>query len=566
MLIIDNESSELLAVLDKLIERFEYELVEFKEANNDYDLNKIGQYFSAISNEANLKGQQFGWLVFGVRNKDRKIIGSNYRNTSGLDRLKHEISIGTTGGITFIDIFEIYPEEDETKHRIIMFKIPAAVSAIPTGWHDHYYGRNGESLVPLSLEELDRIRGQHKKDWSKQIIEDAKIEHLDAKAITAARENYKRKFNKQHISDEVNQMTDEEFLVKLKLIINGKITNAAMVLLGNSDFDYLMDTPPRIMWRLFDAKGEDKDYEIFNIPFITVVDKVYTKIRNLAYRYMPNQLTLFPSETQQYDTWLIRELLNNCIVHQDYTIGGRIYVNEFDDKIKLTNPGSFLPGDIQAVLIPSYSPPYYRNQLLADAMTNFNMIDTASMGIRKVFKIQRDKFFPMPDYDLSKANEVSVIVYGKIINDNYTRLLFNNPDFDLNTVYLIDRVQKNETINKEQIRHLRKLGVIEGKVPNIYLSASVASMIDEKAQYIKNKGFNDDYYKQMIIDYLKSFKKAKKKDIVELLFDKLPNVFDEKQKDAKVRNLLSSLKQQGIIDTDNRNKRISNWILVKKRD
>ena len=72
--------SELLIVLNHLVKHWEYEVVEFKEAGNDYDKNKIGQYFSAISNEANLKSLQYGWLIFGVRNKDKAIVGSNYRD------------------------------------------------------------------------------------------------------------------------------------------------------------------------------------------------------------------------------------------------------------------------------------------------------------------------------------------------------------------------------------------------------------------------------------------------------------------------------------------------------
>ena len=92
---------ELCSVLNQLILSWESEVVEFKEAGKDYDKNKIGQYFSAISNEANLKGLQHGWLVFGVRNQDRRVMGSDYRNSKGLDKLKQEIAIGTTGGIYF---------------------------------------------------------------------------------------------------------------------------------------------------------------------------------------------------------------------------------------------------------------------------------------------------------------------------------------------------------------------------------------------------------------------------------------------------------------------------------
>ena len=558
-----NENMELFAILDKLIANWESEVVEFKEANLDFDKNKIGQYFSAISNEANLKNIQYGWLVFGVRNKDKKIVGTHYRDTKGLDTLKHEIATDTTGGISFINIYEIYPEVDGEKKRVIMFQIPAAATAIPTGWHDHFYGRNGESLGALSVEELDRIRGQEKRDWSKQIVNNATIKCLDLKALALARQKYKEKMNRPHISAEVDQMTDEEFLTKLKLMIDGKLTNAAMLLLGNEDYDYLFNTPPEASWRLFDSKDSVKDYEIFKIPFISVSDRIFEKIRNLTYRYMPNQMTLFPTETKQYDSWLLRELMNNCIAHSDYTIGGRIYLNEFEDKLILTNPGSFLPGGIEPILKPSYNPPFYRNQLLAESMVKLNMIDTQTMGIRRVFRIQQERYFPLPDYDLSVMGQVRVVVYGNILDENYTRVLFNNPDFDLTTVYLMDRVQKHETISKEAVKHLRKLKVIEGKMPNIYVSAQIAESIGEKAQYVKNKGFDDEAYKKWIISYLESYQKGKKKDFFILLEDKLPDTMDEKQKEYKVQNLLQSLRKSGVIERDSYNQRTSNWVLSK---
>lgn len=158
-----SNDKELLIVLESLIKNWESEVVEFKEATNDFDKNKIGQYFSAISNEANLKQKQYGWLVFGVRNKGKQIVGSDYRDTHGLDILKQEISEETTGNISYIDIFEIYPETNNERKRVIMFQIPAAITATPTAWKGHYYGRNGESLGPLSVEELERIRGKRRR-------------------------------------------------------------------------------------------------------------------------------------------------------------------------------------------------------------------------------------------------------------------------------------------------------------------------------------------------------------------------------------------------------------------
>lgn len=141
-----SNDKELLIVLESLIKNWESEVVEFKEATNDFDKNKIGQYFSAISNEANLKQKQYGWLVFGVRNKGKQIVGSDYRDTHGLDILKQD-----------------YPETNNERKRVIMFQIPAAITATPTAWKGHYYGRNGESLGPLSVEELERIRGKRRR-------------------------------------------------------------------------------------------------------------------------------------------------------------------------------------------------------------------------------------------------------------------------------------------------------------------------------------------------------------------------------------------------------------------
>jgi ATP-dependent DNA helicase RecG len=319
------------------------------------------------------------------------------------------------------------------------------------------------------------------------------------------------------------------------------------------------------MWRLYDSNDMVKDYTEFNIPFITIVDKAYAKIRNLTYRYMPNQSTLFPVETQQYDASLLRELLNNCIAHQDYTIGGRIYLDEFEDMIVVSNPGSFLPGDIREVLKPGYTAPYYRNQLLADAMAKFNMIDTVQMGIRKVFNIQRSRCFPMPDYDLGTPRKVAVRVHGKVLDENYTRLLFERDDLALDTIFLLDRVQKKLPLEKEQYKSLKKLGVVEGKIPNVYVSATIAEIIDERAQYTRNKAMNDKYYMDLIINYLQQFGSGTKADFIKLFSDKLSDVLDDRQKDNKLRYFLTAMHKNGLIERTTRTKRTGAWRLAESK-
>lgn len=561
-----SEKAEYYEILQDLMERWEYEIVEFKEAKGSYSEDKIGQYFSAISNEANLKQQQFGWFILGVsESKERHPVGTSFKqgNPSLLEKFKYEIAKETTDGMTFLDIIELYPVYEGKECRVLMFKVPAAVAGMPTEWKTRYYARSGESLVPLQQYKIDSIRNQERRDWSRQVLPGATIEHLDKDAITFARKQYKEKMNRPHITAEVDEMSDEEFLTKVKLMSGGKVTNAAMLLLGSADHDNLFPNTPSLMWRLIDADGEIKDYEIFTIPFITVTEKLFAKIRNLTYRYMPNQLSLFPKETQQYDTWLLRELLNNCIAHSNYVLGGRIYVNEEEDCISIVNPGDFLPQKIENVLQKTYNPPFYRNQLLAEAMVKFHMIDTATSGIKKVYRIQKDKFFPMPDYDLSNGNQVRVKIYGKILDERYTYILFNHPELDLETVYLLDQVQKGNgsQLSKDAVQYLRKHNLVEGRVNNLYLSAGVSQAIDDEARYIKNKAFDDQYYKDLIVKYLKQYGKAKKKDIRNLLWDKLPDVLSDKQKEYKIGNLLASLKKQEIIYPDSSNQQRASWIL-----
>ena len=548
-------NAEYYETLSNLMERWEYEIVEFKEAKGQYSEDKIGQYFSAISNEANLKNQQYGWFVLGVsEDKKKHPVGTSFKkgDPSLLEKYKYEISKDITDGMTFLDVIELYPVYEGSPKRVLMFKIPAAVAGMPTEWKTRYYARNGESLVPLQQYKIDAIRNQQRRDWSRQILPGATIEHLDKDAIEFARMKYKEKMNKPHISEEVDGLSNEEFLTKLKLMADGKVTNAAMLLLGNAEHDNLFESAPSMMWRLLAPDGTVKDYEIFSIPFLTVTDKIFTRIRNLTYRYMPNQLSLFPKETQQYDTWLLRELMHNCIAHSNYLLGGRIYLNEEDDCISITNPGDFLPQTVETVLQKTYNPPFYRNQLLADAMVKFHMIDTATSGIKKVYRIQKEKFFPMPDYDLSTANQVSVKVYGKILDERYTYILYEHPELDLETVFLIDQVQKGngQKLSKNAITLLRKHDLVEGRANSLYLSAEVSKTIDEEAAYIKNKGFDDQYYKDLIIEYLKQYGKARKSDFKKLLIDKLPGSLSDNQKEAKIGNLLTSLRKQGVIKTD----------------
>ena len=512
----------------------ETEWVEFKEAKSSFSFKELGQYFSALSNEANLKGQPYGWLIFGVSDKTRKIAGTGYRpNRSDLDSLKSEIANKTTNRITFIEIYELHLPEG----RVIMFQIPAAPRGIPVAWEGHYYGRDGESLVPLNLQEIEQIRNQGQQyDWSAQICEGATIDDLVQAAIAKGRQNYKEKYPAKAM--EVDGWDDITFLNKAKVTIQSKITRAAIILLGKDESEhFLSPSVATITWVLKDEKNIEKDYEHFGPPFLLNVEVAYAKIRNLKYRYLLNS-SLFPTEVTKYDSWVIREVLNNCIAHQDYDLKGRISIVENADDLIFTNLGSFIPGSVEKVIEQDAPPERYRNPFLATAMFNLNMIDTVGGGIKKMFLLQRQRFFPMPDYDLNEPNRVKVRIIGKVIDEKYTRLLISKTDLSLKTVICLDKVQKKIKLTRDEYKLLKSKKLIEGRYPNLFVTAKIAAITEDKSTYIKHRAFDKKYYKAMVTDFIKEFSSASRQDIDRLLLSKLPDVLDEKQKRTKVKNLL----------------------------
>jgi ATP-dependent DNA helicase RecG len=256
--------------------------------------------------------------------------------------------------------------------------------------------------------------------------------------------------------------------------------------------------------------------------------------------------SLFPEEVDQYEPFTIREALNNCIAHQDYRISGRINVIELPDQLVFTNRGSFLPGSVERTVLENAPEEKYRNTFLASAMVQVNMVETAGGGIRKMFLHQRERFFPLPEYDLS-ADRVEVRITGKVLDMGFATVLARNRDLTLEEIILLDKVQKRKPLTDDEVAHLRDRKLIEGRKPNVYISLAVAQKIKRKAEYTKNKGFDRQYYLDLILTALRQHEELDRGELDDLLMNKLPDSLETKQKKSKVSYLLTQLRTKGRI-------------------
>ena len=556
-------NDQIPEVLGRIRIHPETEVVEVKEARSNFSFSDIGKYFSALSNEANLRHKTEGWLVFGLAN-DMSVVGSNYRaNEKSLHDLKKEIMAHTNQGMTFLEIYSLELEG----RRIVMLQIPPAHPGIPTTWNDMAYGREGDSTVPLALHKVNEIRRQVGYDWSKEIVENAGLGDLDPEAVRRARELFIRhEQNRGKDMSLLEKLDDVSLLNKAGILLGGKITRTALILLGDEYAkNYFDGFIPRITWSLYGANGLVKTYEHFDTPFLLNVDEVFKRIRNVKYRYIAGQQTLFPEEVDQYNPDLIKELLHNCIAHQDYTLRGKINIEEFEDTLVFMNEGHFIPETVEQALEPGYRPPYYRNQFLCDAMVNLYMIDSNAMGIPTMFEIQRERFFPMPSYDLSEPNRVKVTVYGKILDQNYTRLLNADRDLDINTVFLLDKIQKKEPIPQEEYLRLKRAGLAEGRYPNIYVSYQIAEAVGKADQYIRDLGLDDEKCKLLIIRHLEKAGEATQKELFSTIEDVLPKMKSPDQKRKKLTNLLQTMKNKDKTIASRGKTSSAVWFLTRGR-
>lgn len=542
--------TDYLHIFNQLRYNPENEVVEFKRAEHNFDFDELGKYFSALSNEANLHQKDYAWIIFGVHDKSREIIGTSFKDSEqALNKLKQDISQLTTDNLTFHAIVPLMVEN----RRVLIFQIPAGPHNIVIHWKGIAYGRNGESCVPLNQAKRDIIRNQlPQEDWSAQLVRDVTIADLDDMALAKARVMFKRVHENKISSEEVDSWSWEEFLGHCGIYRDGQLTRAAILLLGKPSVAHkIAPAVAQISWSLQDEENEVVDYEHFSIPFIITVDNVLSKIRNLTMRELPGG-TLFPETVKQYDDYTIREALHNCIAHQDYTLQQRIVFVEYPSSLYYCNGGTFIPGTIENALAQKGPQRYYRNKCLCDAMVHFNMIDTIGRGIKKMFQEQRKRYFPMPDYIIdNEKQEVAVTIYGKMLDEKYTTLLKTDHSLTLSDCLLLDAIQKHHPLPIESIEYLKHKKLIEGRAPNYTISLYVARQTHQLGTYTKEKGLPSEQLKSMILQLAghAGAEGFKRQDAYEAVTNILPSNKSYKQKLRIVGQLLESLAANNKIES-----------------
>lgn len=384
----------------------ESELVEFKEASESFDSDKLGKYFSALSNEANLKGVKEAWLIFGVNNA-QEIVGTAFRSgPNKLQSLSKEVADHCTDRLTFRGIHEVSHEGK----RVILFEIPPAAIGHPTAWKGHYYGRDGESLGPLNTDERHRIEGQvlHQQPFERRIaFANASVSHILGLIDW---EEYFTLFNYPPPTDAqvvIAQLLQGKVLTREKGVLH--ITNLGAILFARDlrkfeDLEY-----KRLRIILYEgtgrtgAKREQTGQKGYAVGFKGAVNWLNDRLptNEEIHRVRREQVPMYPVKA-------IRELVANALIHQDFVAGGASPMIEvFDNRIEITNPGVPLINVLQFL----NHTPLSRNEAIAATMHLLDFCERRGSGIDRVVEECEKHQLPAPDF-IKGDNYTQVILYA----------------------------------------------------------------------------------------------------------------------------------------------------------
>ena len=535
-------SDQHVKLIDQLrAEPAETEWLEFKRTRCQH--KEMGEYLSALANSASLAQQPRGYLALGIDDATHGVVGTSF-DPARAKQGNQDLRMWLAARLHPRTHFECHTV-DHLQGKVVLLEVWPARRE-PVSFAGTEYVRVGSHKTELRKHpERARAIWMQESDWSAEVCEGASLEDLEPEAIVQAR----GKFAEQHPDQagEVAGWDDRTFLNKAMVLRQGEVTNAAIVLLGRPESATLLSPAvAKVSWMLKDGDNDDLDYAHIGPPFLRASDQLLEHIRNLTIRELPHG-TLFPVVMPQYDTWVVREALHNAIAHQDYQLGGRIVVVESPDQLLFKNMGYFLASDVEAIIRLDAPQPVYRNRLLAEAMMRLGLIDTQGGGIRRMFRTQQERSLPLPGYSLEVPEEVTVVLPGKVLDVQYTRLLMARTDLSLEQVLLLDKVQKGREIGYNEYRNLKRRGLVLGRYPDVVVTNSVGLPARRRGRG-PGPGRDTQYYLETLLELVRVRQPVTPAEAEEALLPELPDWLTPEQKHRKVRNLMQQLRRDGEVE------------------
>lgn len=519
--------------------------VEFKEALNQYNYNNgrrsLLGYTVALANEGG------GKLILGVR-----------ENNNGLHIITGSAAWEGHEGKLAEDIYRDKQIRIQTEvlyegtKRVLVIHIPSRPVGKTLKFEDVPLMRVGEDLLPMSDEHLFKILQEQEPDFSAKICPDLTSRDVDKDAIGILKEKYAKKQNNPGFKTQSNK----QVLIDLDLMIDGKLTYAALILVGKKGKirSFLPQSNVIIEYRRSDTIIESDNREEIQEPLFVAIDKIWNYLNqpasNPSFKLKQGP---YIYDIPYFNEDIIREAVLNAIVHRDYNITSEIVIKQYPNKMIITNPGGFPLGvNLDNILTINSTP---RSRLLADILLKTGLVERSGQGVDKLFLYSLMESKPVPDYSKTGILQVEVKISAEIQDPSF--LIFANEEqnqrddnnklgvFDLIT---LDKIRNgissgldNDVVNKLLTQKLIKKS---GKT-----TSEIYTLGDKYFEITQTKDEIAGYrpiYLDMIADGYKD------KDVLRM--NDFTDIFEGKLKRTQVRYMIEKLVKDYVLIPEGKGK------------
>jgi ATP-dependent DNA helicase RecG len=521
-----------LAELQELLAKPEGERLEFKEAKKNFHFETLVDYCAALANEGG------GWIILGVTDKrPRRIVGTQAFQEPGhvaaslAERLPLRISCT-----------ELLPPQG----RVLVFEIPARAPGRPIHVGGRYLSRAGDSLRAMPQDELREIFAETCLDYSAELHPSAVLGDLDPDAVARFRRMWRRKSGNQALAT----LTDMQLLSDAELVLDGRITIAALVLLGSKSAlgRYLPQAEIVFEYRSSDVSIPHQQRTELRKGFLGTLDELWETV-NLRNEVLQYRDGLFMNDIPVFNEAVVREAILNAVVHRDYRLPGSVFIRQFPRKLEVVSPGGFPPGITADNILHRQ---LARNRRIAEACEKCGLVERSGQGANRMFEESLREGKRKPDFGGTDAHQVRLTLSGEVQNPQFLRFLEKvdaerQIAFSLDDLLVLDALQREEQVSVDErgrLLHLADQGIVErigkGKATRFVLSRKFYSFLGRRGAYTRRKGLDRNTQKALLERHIREagVEGARLKDLQEVL---------KELSRAQIQTLLRELRAEGKV-------------------
>lgn len=474
-------------------------------------------YVVALCNERG------GTIVIGMEDAyPHKVIGTK-QNENSLGELEANIYRDTD--IRPV-VYELFENEATKEGRVVVIEVPSRPSGKVYRFEDVALMRVGEELKPMSDDYYRKIMQEQEPDFSRQICDGATLDDLDDEAIRIMREKYAAKQKNERFL----ALEKEQILTDLELVVGGRVTNGAIILVGKeaSLRRLLPQSAVMLEYRGSESQIHFDNRIEYRKPFYLMIDELWHDI-NLRNGSFPVREGPYIFNVPYFNEDVIREAVNNAIAHRDYRCASETLIKLYPQSMTIVNAGGFPHGVTLENLLTVPSTP--RNRLLADVLSKTGIVERSGQGVDKIFYNTLVEGKQAPDYSNSDDFKVELTLQATLKDRGFALFVESVqqtlPDeqklsvFEIITLTKIRDGKKFSEQDKQTVKKLleRKLVEKRGQTKGRFyiLCRSYYEFTGDTATYSAKSDWDLGQMLTLITPYLMKYKMAKMGDFVKLL-------------------------------------------------